>query len=120
MLKQPFTDETVIVKIIDEPNFVQTFESNKKKLISRLGKIRNENLKFKKYEYYNEEIELREIENTLDIYLSQSILFEDKMEILRQIRKACRINEFFDRSSLTIEYWGQSERIRNTGVDTKA
>jgi hypothetical protein len=112
-LKQPITQQIVTVKVKDEVDFQEKINRFKSKLISRFNKVQNTNYDSRFYKVYDEDEDIREIENTMDIYLSQSILFEDKFEIIKQIKQACSLNKVIGDDSFEIEYWGQSERTRS-------
>ena len=119
-LKQPLTEQTITVKVLDEPDFKEKLNRLKSKLISRFNKVHNKFFNGRTYKVFDDDEELREAENTLDIYLSQSIIFEDKAEIINEIKNSCKLNRKFGDEPFEIEYWGQNERIKNLNTSTKA
>ena len=117
-LKQQITGEIVAAKVIDEPDFKENITRLKSKLVSRFNKCQNKNNNLRNYKVYDDDEELlRETENYLPIYLSQSILFEDKDVITEEIKNSCKLNDKLIDESFEIEYWGQSERIKDSTVN---
>jgi hypothetical protein len=117
-LKQPMTQGIVTVKVVDEPDFKEKIVRLKSKLVSRFNKCQNKNKNFKNYKVYDDDEDmLRETEKSLPIYLSQSILFEDKYVIIEEIKNSCKLNDKLVDEMFEVEYWGQSERIKNSNVN---
>ena len=117
-LRQPITEQMVTVKLTDEPDFKEKITRAKSNLVSRFNKLQNKNYNSRRYKVYDgDEYSLRETENTLSIFLSQSILFEDVAVIIEEVKHACSLNIKLIDESFEIEYWGQTERISDSSAN---
>lgn len=107
MLRQPFVDKWVILRISDEDDLKIKFKNNKGLLMRRMNRIRNVFTNSTYTMCDEDERELRDVENTLDIYFKNSILYEDIEKINKIVGLSLNTNR-----DVVVEYWGQSEHLK--------
>ena len=111
MLRQQFVNKWVTLSVAEEDDLKAKFKNNKATLMRRMNRIRNAFMNSTYTMCDEDESELRDVENTLSVYLKNSILYEDIEKINKIIGMALNTNR-----NVVVEYWGQSEHLKILGT----